>query len=120
MRSGERRQRQRVGTEEHLAVAMAYRKRASRRAPIIRSFSPSNRTAMANAPVSRPSAAWTAASGFIPLSRLRVIRWAMTSVSVAVSNFAPLAFELRLQLAEVLDDPVVDQRKPREWRAGGH
>ena len=62
-----------------------------RRAPIIRSSSPSNRMASANAPSSRPSAASTACSGVMPSSRLRVTRWAMTSVSVSVSNRQPSA-----------------------------
>ena len=38
--------------------------------------------------------------------------WATTSVSVSVSKRTPLRLELRLQLAEILDDAVVDDGEP--------
>ena len=47
------------------------------------------------------------------------MRWATTSVSVSVSKLRAGGLQLVLQLAEVLDDAVVDQRQRARWRADG-
>ena len=59
------------------------------RAPIIRSSSPANRKASAKAPRSCLSAAATASAGVLPFFISSVTRWATTSVSVSLLNFAP-------------------------------
>ena len=40
------------------------------------------------------------------------MRWATTSVSVSVAKTTPVRLQLVLQLAEILDDAVVDERQP--------
>ena len=52
----------------------------------------------------------TASTGDLPFFISSVTRWATTSVSVSVANFAPLACQLLAQLAEILDDAVVHDR----------
>ena len=70
-----------------------------------------NRKASAKAPRSRGSTAATASAGERPLFISSVTRWATTSVSVSEPNFAPLLLQLLAQLAEILDDAVVDDRE---------
>ena len=81
------------------------------RAPIRRLSSPANRNASANAPRSRGSAALTASTGDAPRSISWLTRCATTSVSVSVTNLAPLACQLAAQLDEILDDAVVHDRE---------
>ena len=74
---------------------------------------------MAKAPCSRGRTAATASSGDAPRSTSRATRCATTSVSVSLSNCAPVGDQLVAQRLEILDDAVVDQRdRPDDVRMG--
>ena len=81
-----------------------------RRAPIIRSCSPANRMASANAPSSRASAASVAETGSIPCSRLRVNELRHGLRVGLGDEGAALRLKLAAQGQEVLDDAVMDHR----------
>ena len=110
---GERADRQGVGAEEHLALAVAdHQRRAVAGAQdqlVLAVDHHAERIGAASAGRAPPSAP-PAALG--PAARWWSIRWATTSVSVWLSNMRPSAIELGLQLGEVLDDAVVHQRHP--------
>ena len=109
---GERRQRQRVGAEIHLAVAVADRQR--------RAAAGADQQVVARPRTGRPARRRRRAAAASRGHRLdrrrcrrsarRSTRWATTSVSVSVSKTCPSASSSRAQLAEILDDAVVDHR----------